>query len=139
MSTLKSLSFTTLPKPDANPVMDRRNRAITKLEEQKLLLADSNYTRKVRTFVKTDGVRTSVENEQRVVPWWRRHVDGSYLFTVRAGSKAIEFDKGKSAIAVPSLDKMPAVIDILIAAVRNGELDTPLAQASKPPAAAKKK
>ncbi len=42
-----------------------------------------------------------------------------------------EFDKGKSAIAVPSLDKLPTVIDTLIAAVRNGELDEQLVQGSK--------
>ena len=36
------------------------------------------------------------------------------------------------AIAVPSLDKMPLVINILITAVRNGELDQQLAQTRKP-------
>ena len=39
--------------------------------------------------------------------------------------------QGKPAIAVPSLDKLPSVIDTLITAVRNGELDQQLAQASK--------
>ena len=54
---------------------------------------------------------------------------------VRSGSKAIEFEKGKNAVAVPSLDKIPLVIDILITAVRNGELDVHLAQGKKPPRA----
>ena len=54
-----------------------------------------------------------------------------------AGQKPIEFEKGKSAIAVPSLDKIPSVIDTLIAAVRNGELDEQLALASKAVAARK--
>ena len=39
--------------------------------------------------------------------------------------------KGKAAIAVPSLDKLPSVIDTLITAVRNGELDEQLVQGSK--------
>lgn len=56
---------------------------------------------------------------------------GSYAFFVRAGLKPIEFDKGKTAIAVSSLDKMSAVIDTVIAAVRKGELDEQLAHASK--------
>jgi hypothetical protein len=43
----------------------------------------------------------------------------------------LEFAKDKTAIAVPSLDKLPSVIDTLIAAVRNGELDEQLAQAAK--------
>lgn len=133
MTSLKSLSFTMLPKPDSNPTMERRNRTVAKLEEQKLLLNDPAYVRKVRSFVKKDGVRTSVESEQRVAPWWRRHIDGSYLFSIRSGSKPIEFEKGKAAIAVPTLDKLSTIIDTLIVATRNGELDTQLAQGVRPP------
>jgi hypothetical protein len=65
------------------------------------------------------------------LPWWRLAPDGSFIFFIRAGRKPIEFEKGKSAIAVPSLEKLPSVIDTLIAAVRNGDLDDQLAQASK--------
>ena len=65
-------------------------------------------------------------------------MDGSFLFTVRSGSKAIEFEKGKAGVSVPTLDKLPAVIDTLIAAVRNGELDSQLAQGIRPPPARKR-
>ena len=133
MNSLKSLNYAALPKTDANPIVERRNRTITRLEEQKVLLANPNYVRKVRSFAKVDGVRKAIENDQRVTPWWRRHVDGSYLFSIRSGSKSVEFEKGKAAIAVPSLEKLPAVIDTLIAATRNGELDTQLAQATRQP------
>ena len=78
-----------------------------------------------------DGVRTTVDKQQRVAPWWVQVADGSYLFTIRSGWKPIEFDKGKSAIVVLSQDKLPAIIDTLITAVRNGELDEHLAQSSK--------
>ena len=61
------------------------------------------------------------------------NANGSYAFFVRSGWKPVEFEKGKTAIAVPSLDKIPAVIDTLIIAVRNGELDERLAQVKKPP------
>ena len=137
MSALKSLTFTTLPKIGANPTLDRRTKIIARLEEQKLLLNDPNYTRTVRTWVKKDGQLTPVDKQQRVLPWWRVDTDGSYVFFVRVGSKPIEFEKGKNAIVVPSLDKLPAVINILITAVRNGELDAQLAQAKKPPTALK--
>lgn len=133
MTSLKSLSFTTLPKADSNPTMERRNRTVAKLEEQKLLLQNPAYVRKVRSFVKKDGVRTSVESDQRVTPWWRRHIDGTFLFSIRSGSKPVEFEKGKAAIAVPTLDKLPAIIDTLITATRNGELDNQLAQGVRPP------
>jgi hypothetical protein len=137
MSALKSLTFTTLPKIGANPTLDRRTNMIARLEEQKLLLNDSNYTRTVRTWVKKDGQLTPIDKQQRVLPWWRVNADGSYVFFVRVGSKPIEFEKGKNAIVVPSLDKLPVVINILITAVRNGELDAQLAQAKKPPTALK--
>jgi hypothetical protein len=136
MSALKSLTFTTLPKIGANPILDRRTNMIARLEEQKLLLNDPNYIRTVRTWVKKDGRLTLVEKQQRVLPWWRVDANGSYVFFVPLGSKPIEFEKGKNAIAVPSLDKIPMIINILITAVRKGELDEQLAQAKKPPRAA---
>jgi len=49
----------------------------------------------------------------------------------RSGWKPVEFEKGKAAIAVPSLDKLPSTIDTGFTAVRNGELDQQLADASK--------
>src|SRR5215831_13643634 len=132
MSALKSLTFTKIPKIGANPALDRRTKMIARLEEQKLLLSDPNYIRTLRTWVKKDGHLVPVDKHQRVLPWWRVNANGSYVFFVRLGSKPIEFEKGKNAIAVPSLDKVPLVIDILITAVRNRELDQQLAQAKKP-------
>ena len=52
MGALRSLTFTTLPKIGANPVLDRRMKMIVRLEEQKLLLKDPNHTRTIRTWVK---------------------------------------------------------------------------------------
>jgi hypothetical protein len=52
-----------------------------------------------------------------------RRADGAKTGAVDELEKAIEFEKGKTAIGVPSLDKLPAVIDTLITAVRNGELE----------------
>jgi hypothetical protein len=138
-AALKSLTFTTLPKPGGNPALDRRLKVIARLEEQKLLLSDPHYTRAVRTSVKKDGERTVTEKQQRVFPWWRPLVNGAYAFFVRSGLKPIEFERGKTAISVPSLDKLPTVIDTVIAAVRAGELDEQLAQSSRQFAAKKGK
>jgi hypothetical protein len=130
-SALKSLNFTTLQKPSTNPTLDRRVRVITRLDEQKLLLADPSYKRSVRSWSKNEaGEKSLVETKQRVLPWWTTQPSGSFAFFIRSGWKALEFEKGKAAIAVPSLEKLPAIIDTLITAVRNGELDEQLAQAS---------
>lgn len=132
MTALKSLNFITLQKPSTNPTLDRRARVIARLEEQKLLLNDPTYKRSVRSSTKNEaGEKSLVETKQRVLPWWSAQPNGSYVFFIRSGWKPIEFEKGKAAIAVPSLEKLPTIIDTLIAAVRNGELDEQLAQASK--------
>jgi hypothetical protein len=130
-AALKSLNFTALQKPSANPTLDRRLRVIARLEEQKLLLADPSYKRSARSWSKNEaGEKSLVETKQRVLPWWAVQPNGSYAFFIRSGWKPIEFEKGKAAIAVPSIERLPSIIDTLITAVRNGELDEQLAQAS---------
>jgi hypothetical protein len=126
---IKGLTFTTMPAIVANPAIDRRNRIIARLEEQKLLAKDPNYKRTVK-LRETKG-SPLVEKQQRVVSWVRPAANGTFALVIRAG-KAVEFEKGKTAIVIPSLDKLPAVIDTLIDAVRSGELDEQLAAATKP-------
>jgi hypothetical protein len=88
--SLKSLTFTVLPKREANPVQERRTKTIARLEEQKQLFNNPSFTRTVRTSVKSeDGVRTIVEKQQRVAPWWVQLRDGSYLLTIKSGLKPI--------------------------------------------------
>jgi hypothetical protein len=50
---------------------------------------------------------------------------------MKFGAKPVEFEKGKAGIVVPFKDKLPTVIDTLIAAVRAGELDDLFSQAAK--------
>ena len=72
-----------------------------------------------------------VEKPLRTSKWWQPDQNGGYVMTVKVGSKRIEFEKGKSAIAVGALEKLPGVIDTLIKAGRVGELDEQLNQTSK--------
>jgi hypothetical protein len=80
MTALKSLTFTTVAKIGANSTLDRRAKVIERLEEQKLLLNDPTYKRTIRTSVKKDGERTTVEKHQRVLPWWRSAQNGTYAY-----------------------------------------------------------
>ena len=50
---------------------------------------------------------------------------------IKFGSKPVEFEKGKAGIVVGSKEKLPAVIETLIAAVRAGELVDIFSQAAK--------
>jgi hypothetical protein len=128
-----------MPQVVVNPVVDRRNRIIARLEEQKQLAANPNFKRKIKVSEKNAaGVKELVEKQQKVLPWWRVAANGSYAFGIRAG-KLVEFEKGKTAVIVASIDKLTDVIDTLITAVRNGELDAQLEAASKGVAPRKRK
>jgi hypothetical protein len=50
-----------LPKPGANPALDRRTSIIARLEEQKQLLSDANFMRTVQARIEKDGVKTAVQ------------------------------------------------------------------------------
>ena len=107
---------------------------ISRLEDQKKLLADPNFVRKVKRWERKEGgEKVLIDKPLRTSKWWQPDQSGGYVMTVKIGSKRIEFEKGKAAIAVGSLEKLPAVIDALIKAVRAGELDEQLNQPSKAP------
>ena len=131
MPVLKSLSFTALPKSGNDPVQTRRAKFVARLEEQKLLLKDSNHVRTVQRWTKVNGERQAVTKQQAVRPWWKTEPAGQVVMSIKFGAKPIEFEKGKAGIVVPSKDKLPTVIDTLIAAVRAGELDDLFSQAAK--------
>jgi hypothetical protein len=131
MPVLKSLSFTSLPKAGNDPVQLRRAKFVAKLEEQKLLLKDPNHVRTVQRWTKVDGQRQATTKQQAVRPWWKTDPTGQVVMSVKFGAKPLEFEKGKAGIVVPSKDKLPAVIDTLISAVRAGELDELYSLAAK--------
>jgi hypothetical protein len=131
MPILKSLSFTALPKAGNDPVQMRRTKFIARLEEQKLLLSDPNHVRVVQRWTKVNGERQATTKQQAVRPWWKTDPSGQVVMSVKFGAKPIEFEKGKAGIVVGSKDKLPAVIDALIGAVRAGELDDLFAHAAK--------
>jgi hypothetical protein len=69
----------------------------------------------------------SRKNPNVVASRWQRNV------CLGHPSRTVEFEKGKTAIAVPSFDQLPRVIDTLITAVRNDELDNQIGAASTKP------
>ena len=126
MSNLKSLAFTSIPKIESSPVHYRRKKLVDRLEEQKALAKDPNHIRLSRKWQKKDGERVMTEKKTPIRPWWKTDEKGQVIFSVLVGYKPIEFEKGKGGIIVGSADKLPVVIDTLVAAIRAGELDSHL-------------
>jgi hypothetical protein len=131
-SILKSFTFVPQPKFNSDPLLIKRERMVSRLEDQRKLLADPTFVRRVKRWERReDGEKVLIERPLRTTKWWQPDQNGGYLLTVKVGSKRIEFEKGKAAIVVPSLDKLPGVIDTLIKAVRAGELDEQINQSTK--------
>ena len=140
MKILKSLTFAVMSRGSQNPVLARRYKLIHRLEQQKKLAQDPNFVVTVSKRLRNGaGSKELVQSQKRVRPWWRDDALGTIGLTVRYGAKAIEFEKGKTAIVVPSKDQLVATLDTVIAAVKGGELDEHLAQYAKPRAAPKAK
>ncbi len=139
MPALKSLSFAALPKNSSDPVQVRRSRLIEWLDEQKALIVDPTLVRTTQRTVKENGEKRIVPHQFKVKPWWRTDGSGHLFMSIKFAGRAVEFEKGKSAVAVPSKDKLSSVIDTLIAATSAGELDEVLAAASKQRPLAKKR
>jgi hypothetical protein len=72
---------------------------------------DPHYVRVTRRWTGKGDARRQVEKTQRVSPWWKELPDGSVIMTLRVGFSAVEIEKGKAGIAVPSRDKVPDVIE----------------------------
>jgi hypothetical protein len=133
MQALKSLNFAAIPKHSFdNPVDLRRAKLIAKLEEQKALLDNPTFVAVAQPWEKTsDGSRELVTRRRRVRRWWREDATGKVYLTFKYGQKAIEFEKDKGAIAVPNKEAIAGVLDVIMTAVRNGELDDALTAVCK--------
>lgn len=66
----------------------------------------------------------------RIKPWFWTGEKGECLLAINYGSKQIELLKGKTAIDVGAVENLCTVLDTVIDAVRNGELDTQIESAS---------
>jgi hypothetical protein len=128
---LKALNFVNLPARSRDPVTFRRERLIERLEEQKALLKNPSFLRTTTRFVGKGDARHSMERTQRVRPWWRNDAAGNFVMTVLHASRPVELAPGKTGI-LTFKDKLPTLIDQLIAAAKAREFDDILSKAVKP-------
>jgi len=125
MTQLKSLTFAALPRlTAADPVIQRRNKLIVRLQQQIALVQDPQFTLTRQKWVTDEaGVKQLKEIRKRVKTWWKIDPTGAVVLTVRYGAKPIEFAPGKAGIAVGKKEKLIPTIETVIAAVEAGELD----------------
>lgn len=139
MSTniLNTLKLTAARKSRSQPdVVKRRNKLLQKLTEQRELAAaleqGQHYApKRLRSLRDADtGTRVVKEVAVRIKPWFWTGEKGECLLAINYGSKQIELQKGKTAIDVGTADNLVCVLETVITAVKNGELDVQIEAAS---------
>lgn len=137
MTLLNTLKLTAARKVRAVPeVVKRRNKLLQKLGEQRALaealLQGRHYApKRLRSYKDADtGNRVLKEVPVRIKPWFWTGEKGEMLLAVQYGSRQIELSKGKSAVEVGSESNLLNVLDVLVTAVQNGELDAQIEAAS---------
>ena len=128
MSVLKSLTFIQAPaKLSSDPKLRRRQRLIDRIEQQRKLADDPNFTVTVRRWIKdANGVKQPVDRQKRIKPWWKTDETGRLVLVLKNGLKTMEIEKGKPGIVVGAQTRLEGVLETLIAATRAGELDAAL-------------
>ncbi|MBS7805733.1 hypothetical protein KIH24_14265 [Rhizobiales bacterium TNE-4] len=123
MST--KLNFVSLPKNFRNdPVMKRREKMLSQLEQQRNLAQDPSYTIVQQRWVKDEnGVKQPVERHKQIKRWWLRNGMGDCLLIIRYGSRVLELQKGKAAIDTGGEANLVAVIEEIMRMTKEGELD----------------
>ena len=132
MSVLKTLNFVAVTKRSNDPVIMRRAKLIMQLQQQRALAENPTHIAFRQKWERAEnGVKQLVERQKRIKRWWYVDPIGNCYLTINYGSKRLELDKGKSAIAVGGKDNLVATIDAVIAAVEAGELDAAISATQK--------
>ena len=132
MSVLKTLNFVVATKRSNDPTILRRAKLLTQLQQQRALAENPLFIMTTQRWRKgEDGEKRLVERQKRVKRWWYQDAMGQCFLSINYGSKRLELDKGKSAIAVGGKDNLVPTIDAVIAAVEAGELDAAISTTQK--------
>jgi hypothetical protein len=135
LSALKLVSATRTQIKD--PVVQRRNKLVEKLQEQ-LMLAESKLTgrayapTKIRTVVDEAGERKTVEVPKKVREWFWMGEGGKVNMSIKYGASTLYLNaKNATAIELPSMEELVSVIKSLKTAVLEGEFDKAIESATK--------
>ena len=140
MSMLANLKLVTSKRESgANPVLHRRTKLSSKINDQ-ILLAQAKHegrtyapTRLKTALNRVTGERQTFESQKMIREWWYVNGAGKINLVIKYGSKPITLDaKGtKNAIELSTGEELIQALNTIKAAVDAGELDTQIESASK--------
>ena len=125
MAFLKSLKLSPYnPTNRNNSFLKRKRKLIAKIDEQILIVTDSNYKPTKKKLVRNeDGTDRKLEIPKRVRRCWAEQQGGTILLTIRYGNKVVELEHGKNAIELTSKVELAPTLQSIKKAANNGEFD----------------
>ncbi|WP_217810196.1 hypothetical protein [Salibaculum griseiflavum] len=137
MTQLSKLSFKTVERasPAKDPVLERRNKLVAALDEQKLALAatlkgETHTKQHAKWITNEQGERLQAKTQRPVKPWFFEQ-DGGWYVQCRYGARVLLVDGKNNAAFVSKLEQVGSVLDAFRAAAQAGELDTAIARAAE--------
>jgi len=127
-SLLSTLNTCSRPEKSTTPEAKRRDKLISRLQVQlemaTALINGESYTCYKEKWQKNEqtGQQEKVKIAKKVSPWFYAK-GGKYYLEVRYANKPLELSKGNHAIEVGDKENLPMVIQTVIDATANGELD----------------
>jgi hypothetical protein len=129
MSALKNLKIVVAPaKTLQTPEQARRDKLAMKLIEQMQMaeaeLKGTVFQRMKRVWITDEnGDRKKIERPARLKKWWSKDHGGIIFLRVFYGARPIELAKGKTAVEIEKMEKLPSTLETLMHCALNGELD----------------
>ena len=135
--TLAQLKLTTAKKPShISPALQRRHKLLRRIDEQIALataqLNGTAYTAtRLRSYTDADtGLRKTAEVAKTVKAWSFIADNGKLCVQIKYGARVLELARGKTAVEVSSAKDLVPTLELVKAAVSNGELDAQIEAAS---------
>ena len=98
---------------------------VDRLEQQKALAKDPLHVETIYRWVKNaQSVKERIRLEKPIRPWSKVDPLGKVLLKLKSGSRTLEFEKGKNAFILQNVDELETSLDVIIKAVKDGELDS---------------
>jgi len=118
-----------------DPIINRRDKLIAGLKEQKLVHAatlkkEDHLVERDKWMQNELGERMLVKTHRRIRPWFFAQ-DGGWYVQCRYGARVITADGTNNAVFVNSLADVLGVLDALLNAAAVGELDRAITQVAE--------
>lgn len=130
-SILSTLNLVKIPKRSTDPLVQRQNKLIKRVEVQRemarCLIENETFTayKEVYKVDETTGTKQKVSVAKQIKPW-HFQINNEWFTSIKYGAKSLELSKGLQAVAVGDKSSLTTVYDAVIACIKAGELDSQL-------------